>query len=254
MSRACIILAAGILLAIPPRAGGGASHCHRPSSCRRPIRFPSRASARPSATWPESPSRATPSAPALARLWGLGLFSAIRVEEVPEPGGVRLRYVLAARPLIRHITWEGESGLDIADVAAVAALAIGEEASPARLAQAERDMLTRYHREGYLAARVILTTRPVPGSAERDVTVFLNAGDQARVGTVPSRATRGCRAEQIEKALKLGADDPYRESLARDGARAAEERLRQEGYYGARVTRPRPTGARRTTAWTSSSA
>ncbi len=172
----------------------------------------------------------------MARLWGHGLFSSIRVEEVPGPGGIRLRYALAARPLIRHIDWEGESGLDIAEVVAVAGLAIGEEISQARLAQAERDMLTRYQREGYLAARAILTTKPVPNSAERDVVVFLNSGDQARVGTVAIEGDTGLPRRQIDKALKLDTDDPYRESLARDGARAAEERLRQEGYYEARVT------------------
>ena len=45
---------------------------------------------------------------ALERLWGLGLFSAIRVDEIPTPGGgVRLRYELTQRSLIRKISWEG---------------------------------------------------------------------------------------------------------------------------------------------------
>ena len=43
---------------------------------------------------------------------------------------------------------------------------------------------TRYHRDGYLGARVLIRAEPVAGSSERDVTVFLNAGEQARIGVV----------------------------------------------------------------------
>ena len=174
---------------------------------------------------------------ALERLWGLGLFSAIRVDEIPTPGGgVRLRYELTQRSLIRKISWEGMSGIDLAEAAAVAGLAIGEEAAPTRLARAERDLLTRYHRDGYLGARILIRAEPVAGTSERDVIIFLNAGEQARIGEVRLVGDPGFAAKQIEEALKLPEGHPYRESLARDGARAAEERLRQDGYYEARVT------------------
>jgi outer membrane protein assembly factor BamA len=65
----------------------------------------------------------------LERLWGLGLFSTIRVVEIPGPGGVSLRYELTERPLVHRIRWEGQSGIDLAEAAAVAGLALGE-ASP----------------------------------------------------------------------------------------------------------------------------
>ena len=174
---------------------------------------------------------------ALERLWSLGLFSAIRVDEIPAPGGgVRLRYELTQRSLIRRISWQGTSGIDLADAAAAAGLAIGEEAAPTRLARAERDLLARYHRDGYLGARILIRTEPVAGSSERDVIILLNAGEQARIGEVRLAGDTGFAAKLIEKALKLPEGHPYGESLARDGARAAEERLRQEGYYEARVT------------------
>ncbi len=177
---------------------------------------------------------------ALERLWGLGLFSAIRVDEIPKPGGVVLRYEFTERPLIRRIAWKGESGIDLAEVASTAALAIGEEASPSRLAQAERDLLTRYHRDGYLAARVEIRAEAVAGSSERDVTVYLQAGEQARIGQVRLQGDTGLPARQIEKALGLTQGRPYRDALARDGVRAAEDRLRRDGYYEARVTAGRP--------------
>jgi outer membrane protein insertion porin family len=181
------------------------------------------------------------------RLWTLRRFSTIRVQDVPVAGGLTLRYELTLRAPIRHIEWEGEPGIDLAAAVAAAGLAIGEEASPERLARAERDLLARYRQDGYLAARVRFQTQAVPGTSERDVTVFLDAGGPTKIGTVRLMGDTGLPAAQIEKVLKLKEGERYRESRMRDGVRATEERLRQEGYYGARVTaRPdwRPEGNR----------
>ena len=39
----------------------------------------------------------------IERAWALGLFDDVWVEEVPEAGGVRLRYHLGLRPLVRPV-------------------------------------------------------------------------------------------------------------------------------------------------------
>jgi outer membrane protein insertion porin family len=172
----------------------------------------------------------------LERLWSFGLFRAIRVDEVEGAGGIRLRYEFTERPLIRRIAWEGCAGLDMAEVAAATGLAIGEEASASRLAQAERDLLTRYHRDGYLTARVDIRAEAVADSSQRDVTVVLNAGEQARVGNLRIQIDGGLPENPIKKSLKLCEGCVYKDSLLKEDERAAEERLRQEGYYQARVT------------------
>lgn len=177
---------------------------------------------------------------ALARLWGMGLFSAIQVEEIAAPGGVRLRFVLTERVLIRRIAWEGKTGLDGAVVAAVAGLAIGEEASPARLTRARRDLLARYRREGYFAARVDIRTEAVAGRNEQDVTVVLDAGEQARLGEVRFTGDTALPMVELVRVSKLREGARYRESAARDGVRAVEERLRRDGHYEARVQAGEP--------------
>jgi outer membrane protein insertion porin family len=151
-----------------------------------------------------------------------------------------LRYEFTERSLVRRIAWEGKSGIDMAEVVAVAGLAIGEEAAPERLAKVERDLLTRYRREGYFTARVTLRTEPVVGTSDQDVTVVLDAGERARVGTVRFDGDTGLPVEDLAKALKLREGRAFRQSLVREGARAVEERLRHEGYYEARVTAAPP--------------
>ena len=172
----------------------------------------------------------------LERLWASRRFSMIRVQEIPGPAGVVLRYELTQRPLIRRIAWRGRSGIDLGEAVTTAGLGIGEEASPERLARAEHDLLARYRREGYLAARVRFETTAVPGSSERDVTVVLESGERARIGVVRLVGDSGPPAEQVRKTLALKAGAPYRESLLLDRARAAEERIRRDGHYRARVT------------------
>jgi outer membrane protein insertion porin family len=172
----------------------------------------------------------------LERLWTLGLFESIRVDEVVEPSGVRLRYELTLRPLIRRISWEGTAGLDPAELAAAAALARGQEASPDRLERVRRDLLVRYRREGYLGAQVAVRAEPVTATNERDVVVVLEAGERASLGEVRLQGDLGLPEGEVRDLLKLREGRPYVDRLVRDGMRAAEERLRRDGFYEARVT------------------
>jgi len=176
----------------------------------------------------------------LDRLWGLGLFSAIRVDEIPEHGGVRLRYALTPRPLVSRIRWEGKAGLDLADLAAAAGLATGEEASAERLDRARRDLLARYHREGFFAARVEIRVDAVPDSNERDVIVVLASGERARLGDVRISGDTGLASTALDRVLDLSAGSRYGEVRVRDQVRAVQERLRRDGFYQARVTASDP--------------
>ena len=177
----------------------------------------------------------------LERLWALGLFADILVEEIDSPEGVRLRYHLTLRPLVRRIAWQGDAGLDLGQLVAAASLALGEEASPGRLARAREDLLALYRREGYLDAQVEVQSVPVPGEAGQDVTVILSAGDPVRLEQVRFEGSLGLPEKTVIEALGLGTGDRYREAAVLERVRALEERLRREGFFEARVTARPPT-------------
>ena len=172
----------------------------------------------------------------LDRLWALGLFTDVLVEEVDAPEGLRLRYHLTLRPLVRRIAWQGDAGLDLARLVTAASLALGEEASPERLARARDDLLGLYRREGYLDARVEVEAVPVPGEAGQDVTVFLSAGTPVRIDQVRVEGSLGLSEKTVTETLGLSPGDRYREAAVRERIRALEERLRREGFFEARVT------------------
>jgi outer membrane protein insertion porin family len=172
----------------------------------------------------------------LERLWTLGLFADIRVEEVAEGGGVRLRYSFVRRPFIRSIAWEGNPRLSLVDVVEAAGLALGGEVGAAQLEKARRDILAAYRREGYFAARVSIAPRRDPATNGSDVTVSLDAGEQARIGSIRFQGVAPDETERLAKGLDLAVGDRFREPALRQGAQALEVKLRQDGFFEARVS------------------
>jgi outer membrane protein insertion porin family len=177
----------------------------------------------------------------LVRLWSLGLFSEAWVDQVLEPDGIRLRYHLSLRPIVRSVTWRGHLGLGGEVLSSAARIAVGEEASAERLAGARRDLLDRFVREGFFAARVEIQAAEDPETNARDLTIVVQAGEQARIGAVRIGGVSEARAALLAKTLRIGADDRYREDNARAAVRALEERLRREDFYEARVKLEPPT-------------
>jgi outer membrane protein insertion porin family len=172
----------------------------------------------------------------LDRLWSLGLFSELWVEEFSEAGGVRLRFHMSRRPSIRRVAWEGELGLLNVDLADVAALAVGGDAGPERLAQARANLLAAYAREGFYAARVDIRTQDEPVTNGRDLTVVLQAGLRARIGSLTLRGVAHVEAEKLRASLDLVPGDEFRERMVRERIQRLEDMLRDEGYFEAQTS------------------
>jgi outer membrane protein insertion porin family len=176
----------------------------------------------------------------LDRLWALGVFDSVQVEEIEEPAGIRLRYRVTRRPLLEQLDWTGDLGLAAPDLAATAALALGGPADPERLARAKTEVLARLKREGYLGATATLEVRDNPATNGRAVTFVVAAGEQARVRRVEITGLVHAEAKPLYKALDLDEGDRFRERALRDGVRAVEEKLHEMGFFEARVTAPEP--------------
>jgi outer membrane protein assembly complex protein YaeT len=176
----------------------------------------------------------------LDRLWALGVFDTVEVESVDEPGGVRLRFNVSRRPFLESLAWTGELGIDAADLASTAALALGGPAEPARLERARSDVVARLRREGYLAATARLDVRENPATNGRAVTLVVGAGQQARVGRVEITGLSRAEAPPLRKALALAEGDKFKERPFREGVRALEAALHEQGFFESRVSAPEP--------------
>jgi outer membrane protein insertion porin family len=172
----------------------------------------------------------------LDRIWALGIFERLAVEAVPQAGGVLLRYQVVRRPHVERVDWSGDLGLAAADLAGTAALALGGPADPERLERARTEVLGRLRREGYLGATVGLDVREDPATNGRAVTFVVHAGEQARVGSVEIVGFNRAEPQPLLKALGLREGDRFRDRAFRDGVRAVEEGLDNQGFFEARVT------------------
>ncbi len=182
----------------------------------------------------------------LDRLWALGAFDKVDVVEVAEAGGVRLVFRVSARPWLEHLDWRGELGLDAADLAATAALALGGPADPERLARAQGEVLARLRREGYLGADVRLDVRESPETNGRSVTFVVASGKETRVARVELTGLARADDKPLRKALNLSEGDVFRERRYRDGLRTLEEGLHAQGFFEARLSPQEPAWDRAT--------
>jgi outer membrane protein insertion porin family len=172
----------------------------------------------------------------LDRIWALGIFESLAVEAVPQPGGVLLRYQVARRPHVERVDWTGDLGLAAADLAGTAALALGGPADPDRLERARKEVLARLQREGYLGATVELDVRESAATNGRSVTFIVQAGEQARVRYVEIAGLTRAELAPLLEALGLRNGDRFRDRAFRDGVRAVEQALHEQGFFEARLT------------------
>jgi outer membrane protein insertion porin family len=176
----------------------------------------------------------------LDRLWSLGLFSDVRVEEVVEAGGVRLQFHLVRRPFVRRIEWEGDPGLPTVDLADAAGLALGGDGSAERLDRARRNVLAAYAREGYFDAEVDIRAHNDPATNGRDVTIGVRPGPRSRIGAVEIRGVSEADAAALRKVLKLDPGDEYDQRTVRERVQRLEDEVRTDGYFEARLRLAEP--------------
>lgn len=174
----------------------------------------------------------------LERLWALGILSTVRVEEREADGGVRLVYHLERRPHVRDVEVRGDLGVAEVDVIDAIGLGRGDPVDAARLARARDAVLALCRREGFFAARLSVDQRIDETTNGRDLIVTLDGGARARVGSVEIR-DGGRAAELVRPLLRPRKGRAYRDADLRESVERAQRRLRDEGFFAARL-RPRP--------------
>ncbi len=172
----------------------------------------------------------------LDRLWALGLFAEVWVDEAIQGDGVRLDFHLLRRPFVQSLVWTGEAGLSDAEAADAAGLELGGDAVPSRLDEARQRLLEWYRTQGFFAADVRFEVSADSDTNGRDITMILRAGEQARVGSVRIQGGDGIPTTELAKSFGMTRGDRYTEAAAKKGLQAVEERLQEADYFESRVT------------------
>jgi hypothetical protein len=163
------------------------------------------------------------------------MFDAISVDERADGEGVRLEYHLHRRPWLESLAWSGDFGLDPADLAAVARLALDGNGDDRTIADASERVLGLLHREGFLSARVDPTITENPATNGRRLTMRVTAEKPARLGPVRITGAGQAPGDKIAGAFGLEEGDRYRERAVKDGVEAITTFLHGRNFFDARV-------------------
>lgn len=164
----------------------------------------------------------------------LGRYADIQVFAEPDGEGVRLRYAVVPIAVVVRVTFEGALGLEASVLRTELADRFGATPMSSRVPDMAQALVVRYVAHGYPAARVESRTTPEGRLGQVAAAFSVTPGRQVLIG----RATVEGTAGGADLLQRLGAQ-PGR-PLDREGfearVRAAEDALRDDGYYEAVVS------------------
>ncbi len=164
----------------------------------------------------------------------LGRYADIQVFAEPDGEGVRLRYAVVPMAVVVRVSFEGALGLEASVLRTELADRFGARPMSSRLPEMAQALVARYGAHGYPAARVESRTVPEGRLGQVAALFSVTPGRQVLIGRTTVEGTAG-GADLLQR---IGAQTGR--PLDREGfearVRAAEDALRDDGYYEAVVS------------------
>ena len=182
---------------------------------------------------------------AVRALWGLGLFSTIRVAEWPDSTGRRnLAVEVTENPRIGSVSWKGNKKLGEEDLKAKVDLKAGQILAGPKLFQARQAVESAYRDEGYAAARVT-TELTATADGKQDLVIAVEEGPRVSIRALEIEGTTAFSAKELRKQLQLKPNSMFRRKrYTADRMREDRDRLeaffQNHGYKDAGVTAAEP--------------
>jgi outer membrane protein insertion porin family len=182
---------------------------------------------------------------AVRALWGLGLFSRLRVVDWPDStGGRSLALEVTENPRIGALSWKGNKKLGDEDLKAKVDLKAGQILSGPKLFQARQAIESAYRDEGYAAARVT-TELTATADGKEDLVIAVEEGPRVSIRAIELEGNNAFSAKQLRKQLQLKPNSTFRRKrYTADRLREDSERLQtfyqNHGYKDAGVTAAEP--------------
>ncbi len=182
---------------------------------------------------------------AIRALWGLGLFSSIRVWDWPDSAGGRgLAFEVKENARLASLTWRGNKKLGDEDLKAKVDLKVGQIVSEPKLFQARKAVETAYRDEGYAAARVTTALTDTLGG-KQSLVINVEEGPRVSIEAIEFTGSAAFPAKQMRKQLQLKPNSLiHRKRYTAERMREDRERLeaffQNHGYKDAAVTAGEP--------------
>src|SRR5262245_12930070 len=146
-----------------------------------------------------------PLAPAALRddvrsIFGLGFFDDVQVRTEEFEGGIRVIFVVAERPLLREVSFEGNSELKLEELREKAAIRVGVLYNPVEVQKAEEAIRQKYEDEGYFGVQITPRTERTPEGDLR-VVFRIEEGPKLHIDRIIIEGNQALTASQIKDAM-----------------------------------------------------
>jgi outer membrane protein insertion porin family len=177
----------------------------------------------------------------IRKLFALGLFENVWVDEWPRGAVVDLVIHVIERPRIARIEFVGNRKRETSELEKKLFLRVGEPYSPVQV-QSQIDTLVQYYRdEGWARATVRAEIDSVAGTRQVNLKFVIQEGEKVRITQVEIVGARAFPAGKLRKQLKtkakglFGGGEPKEENFEQDREQL-EAWYHNHGYRDARVT------------------
>jgi outer membrane protein assembly factor BamA len=166
----------------------------------------------------------------MAHLYSLGRYQDIVVEAFPTSGdGVSLRYTLVPIHAVARIEFRGDLGLSERTLRRAVSERFGRTPTPGRTADAVRALERLYEDHGYFHASVRSAATTLSEPARTVLTFEIDAGQQARVGSIEIVGDPGTAEQDLLRRLQLAPGRPYERVSVQQRLASYVQRLRNRG-------------------------
>jgi outer membrane protein insertion porin family len=134
-------------------------------------------------------------------IFGLGFFDDVQVRTEEFEGGVRVIFVVVERPLLREVTFEGNSELKTEELREKAAIRVGVLYNPVEVQKAEEAIRQKYEDEGFFGVQITPRTERTPEGDLR-VVFRIEEGPKLHIDRIVIEGNKALSAGQIKGAME----------------------------------------------------
>jgi outer membrane protein insertion porin family len=185
---------------------------------------------------------------AVKAVYRMGYFDDVSIEQEPTAGGVRVTIVVAERPVLGEVRYEGYDGVGLDKLKEQVTLAEKTFVDLRAVSAAAAKLQQYYLGEGYADARVIPVTKTTgPGTVS--VTFLIEEGGRSKIRKVAFEGNREVRAKRLQKAIStkryfwltswLSSAGIYKQDELDQDVERLRDFYLNEGYVQVQVGTPR---------------
>ena len=170
-------------------------------------------------------------------LYQTGDFSEIKTVKYPEPGGVRLDFVVAENLYINQVLIEGLTAPPTdASAAAAMQLALGQTYHEVELVEATTRLQDALREEGLYEAKLEVEKRAREESHQLDVVVHVSSGQRVRLSKIDLLNNTEYRDGDLLALFKVQAGRELTIARVRSGEERIRKFLEKKGHLSGRVS------------------